>query len=85
MKSFLLTCAILQQFVDLIAGVGEEEEEVSVGQLTADFLLWLCYLSEWQLITYFVLLQITADQCMARALRKGATNRALQPACAGGY
>lgn len=48
-KSFLKTCAILQQFVDLIAGAGEEEEEKLVLQGTADFLLWLCHLSEWQI------------------------------------
>ena len=86
-KSFLKTCVILQQFVDFIAGAGEEEEEVSVLQGTADLLLWLCHLSERPIsITYFVLLQIAADQCMVRALRTKATNRILlQPACTAGY
>jgi len=69
----------------LIAGAREEEAEASVLRGTADFLLWLCHLSEWQ-ITHSVLLQTAADQCMVRALRKGAKNRILlQPAHAADY
>lgn len=66
MKSFLKTCAILQQFVDLIAGAGEEEEE---KQLT--FCCGFVTSLNGKLITYFVLLQVATDQCYSQSPEKG--------------